>query len=426
MSRSLLVMIVALVPVAAQANGAFPDASQIMVPGDQPQQIFVGTNFGVVVSDDNGATWTWTCEEQIGSFARLYQQGAAPSDRLYAIPTSGMVTSSDHACTWTPANGSFDAVNDAFPDPSDPMHVLGAAQGTLDGGTSGFYLVESHDGGQNFDDLPKYVPPAGYSIDTVEISAGAPMTVYLTLTDTVGKHVWLGHSTNGGTSFSLADIGTDQAGIAKVDPANPLRVFLRLQTPNGDTLGITSDGATVAPAIRLGSSMTAFLLRSDGTLLVAAGNGTAFQSHDGGANWTPWANGLHIRALAERAGVLYAAASDITDGFAVGSSTDGGTTWKPLLRLRDIQGPQGCVWEKCAVPWTKLKALIGSTDVLDGGAGDDMAVDMGAPPPNPGGCSCDLSDAAAPGGALLAAMLALLTLVRAWRRGRRLRLQHRP
>src|SRR4051812_13490874 len=95
-----------------EANGAFPDANQVLVPADHPHRIAVGTNFGLVVSDDDGATWTWTCEEQIGLFARLYQQGPAPADRIYVLPSTGLVSSPDNGCTWAPATGAFDVIDD--------------------------------------------------------------------------------------------------------------------------------------------------------------------------------------------------------------------------------------------------------------------------------------------------------------------------
>jgi hypothetical protein len=398
----------------AEANGAFPDASQILVPADHPLQIAVGTNFGVVISDDEGATWTWTCEEVIGTFARLYQVGPPSADRIYALPSSGLVSSGDHACSWSQASGSFDVIDDAFPDPSDPTHVLAIAQGALDAGT-GFYVAESHDGGLTFDSSPKYVPPTGYGLVTLEIAANAPMVVYTTLADSVGKHSFLGRSQDGGSNFQLFDIGTDGASIAAVDPNNPLRVFLRVQTAAGDALGISVDGATMQLALHLPVAMTAFLLRPDGTLLVAAANGAGMQSHDGGATWSPWATGLHIRALAERGGALYAAASDVSDGFAVGKSTDGGATWQPLLHLRDIQGPQACVWEACATAWTKLKAILGASSPTDGAVPDDLSVSY-EPPPRAGGCSCNLADAASPGLALSLIIAAVLFARRLSRR----------
>src|SRR5262249_11008394 len=48
----------------ALANGAFPESYQIVLPADRPQQVILATNFGLIISDDDGATWTWTCEQK--------------------------------------------------------------------------------------------------------------------------------------------------------------------------------------------------------------------------------------------------------------------------------------------------------------------------------------------------------------------------
>jgi hypothetical protein len=51
----------------AQANGAFPDSMGILLPVDQPNVIIATTNFGLLVSEDAGATFGWICEEAIGT-----------------------------------------------------------------------------------------------------------------------------------------------------------------------------------------------------------------------------------------------------------------------------------------------------------------------------------------------------------------------
>ena len=43
-------------PSPARANGAFPDAENILTPADRPQEIVLVTNFGLVTSTDGGTT----------------------------------------------------------------------------------------------------------------------------------------------------------------------------------------------------------------------------------------------------------------------------------------------------------------------------------------------------------------------------------
>jgi hypothetical protein len=55
-----------------RANGAFPDEFSIHFRPSAPHRIFVGPNFGLLVSEDDGATWRYACEPWVteGSSAR--------------------------------------------------------------------------------------------------------------------------------------------------------------------------------------------------------------------------------------------------------------------------------------------------------------------------------------------------------------------
>src|SRR5689334_17359687 len=115
-------MVMSLDPVA-YADGAFPESMQILLPADRPHEIVLGTNFGLIVSQDDGLTWFWACEPDPNDTAVFYQIGGAPSDRLFTTALSaGLLYSDDGACTWTPSGGALTTVraSDVFPDPSDP------------------------------------------------------------------------------------------------------------------------------------------------------------------------------------------------------------------------------------------------------------------------------------------------------------------
>jgi hypothetical protein len=73
-------------PQLVAANGAFADSKVILLPKARPEQIIASTDVsGLVISNDAGKTWSWLCEDAIGSFPALFQLGAAPDERLYAI-----------------------------------------------------------------------------------------------------------------------------------------------------------------------------------------------------------------------------------------------------------------------------------------------------------------------------------------------------
>jgi hypothetical protein len=70
------------------------------------------------------------------------------------------------------------------------------------------------------------------------------------------------------------------------------------------------------------------------------------RSTDGGSTFIAWPGVPHLRALAERDGLLYAAADNFADRFALGVSSDE-TTWRPLLSYNDVTRVKACVAAAC-------------------------------------------------------------------------------
>src|SRR6185437_9334864 len=125
-----LLAILLFVPARAHANGAFPDSDSIIVPQSLPGEIVLGTNFGVLLSLDDGVSWTWSCEQPGNAFGSHYQMGAPPMNRLYAqahVGGTGVLAYSDDAsCSWQAAAGGIAGatVVDAFAHPTDAARVL--------------------------------------------------------------------------------------------------------------------------------------------------------------------------------------------------------------------------------------------------------------------------------------------------------------
>jgi hypothetical protein len=376
----------------ARADGAFPDSFALFAPADKPFTLRLATNFGLVLSDDAGEHWYFVCERAAIAFATLYSEG--PDDALYAVSTLGLVSSRDNACVWSTAQGSLmlSAVDDVFPDPSDAQHVLAIARVVGDAGTAGdTMLYESHDGGLTFG-APIYTPTPGRVITGVEIAASDPKTIYMTMYDN-GPHPWFARSVDGGANFTLFDLGgTAAPRLIKVDPQNPQRVFLRMQPTDGEALSVTTDGGnTFTTPLTVTGKMTAFLLRSDGTLLVGSvlrDMAQSWRSTDNGATFADWPIGLHLRGLAERGTRLFAVGDDVLDKGALWQSDDG-DHFTNILRFRDIVGPADCVKTVCTTPWMQLQPLINpngpdvdaGADTAGGGGGSDNR-----------GISCDFAD----------------------------------
>ncbi len=377
-------------PKVAFANGAFPDSLGILLPSDQPQRIVAATNFGLVVSSDAGRSWQLICEAAIGRFPTLYQQGRAPQSRLLAVTASGLAWSGDGGCSWAKASGPFDDtdVTDAFADPSDGAHVLLlAARAPTDTGRSA--LFESHDAAKSFGP-PLYSAAEGLLLTGVEIARSDPKTVYLSMYD--GQlQPYLAHSADAGKTWTRTMLAKNLNAwvlrILAVDPQHPEIVYLRSSTSTADEL-VRYDQHTgqATRLLSLPSRMTAFLQRSNGTLLVGMFGARGFVSHDGGKSFADWPNVPHLRGLGERAGKLYAVADNTLDGYAVAESTDEGASWRPLLNFDDLHALASCP-KLAATCSSALSMLHMNLETVDAGAPYAVAMAMASSHHGGSGCS---------------------------------------
>ena len=350
---------------AAFADGAFPASQSILLPRETPHRIIVAATFGLIISDDDGVTWQYTCEVPETRTGRQYVLGARPGEVIHAVSDLGAAYSSDESCTWHLGGGSLAGliVSDVFPDRVDPNTVFAlAAPETNDISVTSAY--KSTDGGVTYGP-PIFTPPMDALVTGIESAVSAPGTVYLTYYETPGDHPRLMVSHDAGATFTAVDIeaklGASRPFLAAVDPEDARKLYLRVQTQGADgkvseALAISSDdGATwTMPVVTApGSTISGFLRRESGTLIVLmndpVGNVVSGRrSTDGGATFTDWPLTLHARGIAERGGELFVAAEDFLDGAALWSSTDEGTSWKPRLRFQQIAGVRACVRQLCA------------------------------------------------------------------------------
>lgn len=415
-------------PNRAAADGAFPDSMQIFVPADAPHRIILATNFGLIVSDDDGATWEWSCEPRTDDNTILYQKAASPSQRIFAVLIAHpMVYSDDLACTWTASGGTLASLNarDAFTDPTSADNVLAAAV-TPTNMLQPTSVYRSTDGGLTFG--PALISgPAGGDILGVENAVSDPATMYVAMYGSANNTIdpILARSTDTGVTWSSTDLGPmlgpASIRIIAVDPADARRLYLRIGIPSGgEKLGMSTDGGhTIAEPVSVDKQLTAFARLASGTILVAGldsnNHGVGFRSTDGGATFVPWPNPPHLRALAERDGKLYAAADNFLDLFAAGVSTDEGLTWKPLLTYDQVKRVKACVKDACQTTCQNMALLtLWPASVC----GDDT--DAGSTPNMPkSGCGCRAAGDRGGGQATVIATFAAAWLMSRHRRRRR-------
>jgi hypothetical protein len=339
-------------PARARADGAFPAGEAVIVPADRPQELILVTNFGLVISEDGGLTWSWSCEQEANALGTFYQLGPAPRRRLYTVANHQVVYSDDVGCSWQVAGGLLagEAVTDVFPDPTsaDRVVAIGIANGLAS-------VFESADGGATFGST-LYEAQGGDAVNGVEIARADPGIVYLALMST-DQSPKLVRTADGGAHWVVsdlsADLGPGSLRIIAVDPADANTVLLRWSSAvdGSEAIAVTRDGgATATKPLAIPNYFTSFARMPDGTLILSAMAAvspanvpTLYLSRDGGASFEENAAVPGVLALAERDGILYAATDNVADGYALGASSDQGVTWQPMVRFDQIASISACL-----------------------------------------------------------------------------------
>jgi hypothetical protein len=256
------------------------------------------------------------------------------------------------------------------------------------------------------------------SITGIEQARTDPSLIYVAMSSLQMQRPYITRSRDAGATWHETNLTTQLERkplvirIVAVDPNDAQTLYIRVSDGQRDALAISHDaGETLQVVHQLEARMSAFLLRADASLLLASADGRSVRSSDGGVSFEPWtsaAAALHIQALGERDGLLYATTTSRLDGFAVAVSSDAGEHWRALLRLEQLGGPLACgaIATQCASEWTPLKRVLPKL------SGPPLASDSDSLPDGPRGCAIGRSERTG-GGFWSLCLLALLMRLRA-------------
>ncbi len=415
---------------AAFGNGAFPDEFSIHFPAGSPNTILLGANFGLLVSNDDGATWRYSCEPYVttGSSAALSSYNVG----YYQVTVDGAVLadsfvltrSADMGCTWPDAtvpNVPPNYLSDIFASQAEASVVFGIVTGL-----SSSSIVLSLDGGETFDE-GVYTTTA--LLTGVEAAQSQPSVAYATSISASGDIATLLRSEDTGqtwTPFDVALAQYAQPSIVAIDPTDENTVYMRVTTGLTDSIVVTHDGGMTFQAIlTINDNFRAFLRAGDGTLYAGTINGALYVLPPGAQQFEA-RTGPHFRCLGQRPGTsrIYACGNYMLDGFSVGYSDDGAQTFQKLMSFPELLGPLTCppVQQACAAHWARIQGVLGITDggpdagqPVDAGPSDAGPSDAGVPSPGSGashsGCS-STSDNSAFWGLLFMVAVVLLARTR--------------
>ncbi len=401
-------------PGPASANGRFPASVSVSFRSADPDDLYLGTTFGLLVSRDDGAHMYWVCEKAVGyegSFDPTYR--VAIDGTIYASTYDGLRVSRDGGCTFATATAS--AAMD------DPGRIAGVWVDSVEVGPTGEVWVVTAEGGRpndvyrSIDGARTFVPTGlhsttiwwksvlvapidasrvyvtGYQVSQVGPDGEPlPPTVHLMRSDDAGG-TWVELSV---ASVQLAS--SPLVMVVAVDRADPDVVYLRsvrAVPPEGDILYRSADGGRTWAAVLTTTATLRDVVIRPGEVLVATRTDGIHRSTDGGHNFVAMAGAPQAACLGDRAGTLFACGANwAPDQFSLGRAANG-APWTKVFRFAELKGPLACPvgtvqHDVCEVDqWPALRTQFG----IPVDAGVDAGVD---PPVTPSGC-CDASGASA-------------------------------
>ena len=396
-------LLVALWPAAAHANGRFPQSNAVFFAPDAPSTIIVRATFGLLVSHDRGLTWDWVCEPAIGLVGVEDPMLAiTPDNTIVSTTFQGLAVSHDNACGWSFVPGPLTSL--VFVDSaSRPGAVVAFSSSFVDEDTNGNLtyasaIFETTDQGQTFTQLGPAVDPLLLG-RTLDVANTDPDRIYISAIATPGPHSSgvLMTSLDHGKTFTenaVPFVG-DETGlfIAGVDPVNADRLYARTAGESSDVpsrLLVSDDAGKTFRTIFTGvAALQGFAISNDGTKIWTGGpkDGLLMASTTD-YTFTPRSSAA-VSCLKVATDGLWACSSEAS-GFVLGVSGDDGTTFTPKLHFCDVRGSLACatgtsVETQCTASWPAQYIALGCGD-----AGADASVDAGPPPAavyDAGGCS---------------------------------------
>jgi hypothetical protein len=400
-----------LITTAAHANGRLPAATALAIHPTDERQILLGLTYGLALSRDGGASWTWMCEQQIeGNGGTVDPAMVVTGDGtlvVLSLTNGGVLVSRDDGCSFERVMGLLQAQRgiDLTLDPSQPGRVLALMStviDTTDDGPLRYRNIVAHslDHGRSWEllaELPDDVQP-----QTIEVAASDPNRIYVTGTASADKLQGIvERSDDGGLSWRRTTVqlprGTGSMFISAIHPKDADRLWVRVPG-YGDAFGVlparlwlsTNGGASFEQVSDTQGGMLGFAVSPDGDQIAFGGPADGLFVAPSDASAAPSkVSDMPVSCLRWRSNGLYACAlesnSSFSLGLAPGPTQDFVPLWQRADTCRPTCAPPSRLEMKCAAPWEQLAPMIGadapvcdaSSSIPDAGNAGNADIDAG-------------------------------------------------
>jgi len=437
-------------PAESLANGRFPATVNARFQPGSDAMILLPTTFGLLISNDDGQSFRWVCEDAIGyggTFDPDYAIGA--NGRIYATTFEGLRYSDDSGCTW---NTIGEPLANSWVGEVEVGGDNRVWAGTSTGGMPNDVYVSTD--GVAFSSVGLLDDDTWFR--SIRVAPSDPDRVYVT-----GLVVATGGADAGVTEpaprlFVTADGGQNWNELATdafefgdqpdlfiegVSPADPDIVFARVRgarQPVGDDLWRSANGgANWEKVLSMGDTISAFTVRSDGQTVIAGSvnicqdeppesqKGCVRISTDSGRTFSAPDYEPKMACIDERSdGTVFACASNWDpDQMALGR-LNANECWDKVVRFCEIASPLECPAqtkqnECAALVWPSLAEQLGIGQCADNVDGERCAP-VFTPDAGPaaadagqgGGGGCGCSSSPRPASTLALLLFALLPWLR--------------
>lgn len=387
-------MIGGLLTALALGHGGYPVAYQVLETPSSASRLFAATTFGLLRSDDDGASWDLICEESIGiESAQSPVWGMSASGALLVGGFQGVFLSRDQGCTFASIEEFRDTGASDIRASGANIYVASGKYGVTN------RVLRSRDDGQTWS--PTSLVSAEEFYSSLQIAPSRPQRIYVAAWWFKPEPTeFLYRSDDFGDTFTRVALTDKLPGkgafyVYAVDPTNPDVAYGVLATdvaPRTSYLLRSSDqGDTWRVVLETTETFNSVAIASGGTEVWAATSGKLYRSMDSGMTFTAQSLPTRYACAMATADRVYVCGWPEVDGFALARAR-GATGFGPVLtwdRLRQVAAcpAGGRVDMYCASLFDGVRATLPMPG-SDGGTGGG-----GEMTPTPqGGCRCALGN----------------------------------